>query len=88
MQANAGCSVVVRILQRSSLRVWRKMSNDVKTFDYLVIGGGSGGVASARRATEFGVTCGIIEKDRLGGTCVHKSFIRIYKIFPILLVIR
>lgn len=46
------------------------VTKDVKTFDYLVIGGGSGGVASARRATEFGVTCGLIEKSRLGGTCV------------------
>ncbi len=41
-----------------------------KDFDYLVIGGGSGGIASARRAAEFGVSVGIIENSRLGGTCV------------------
>lgn len=42
----------------------------VKTFDYLVIGGGSGGLASARRAAEFGVKAAIIEESRWGGTCV------------------
>ncbi|XP_046585393.1 glutathione reductase, mitochondrial-like [Haliotis rubra] len=43
----------------------------VKTFDYLVIGGGSGGLASARRAAEFGVKAAIIEESRWGGTCVN-----------------
>ncbi|KAI1711915.1 pyridine nucleotide-disulfide oxidoreductase domain-containing protein [Ditylenchus destructor] len=43
-----------------------------KEFDYLVIGGGSGGIASARRAREFGdVKVGLIESGRLGGTCVN-----------------
>jgi len=41
-------------------------------FDYLVIGGGSGGLASARRASKlYGVKAAIIEKARLGGTCVN-----------------
>ncbi|KAK6731987.1 hypothetical protein RB195_008061 [Necator americanus] len=43
----------------------------VREFDYLVIGGGSGGIASARRAREFGVSVGLIEEGRLGGTCVN-----------------
>ncbi|KAI6227164.1 Glutathione reductase [Aphelenchoides besseyi] len=42
-----------------------------KEFDYLVIGGGSGGIASARRAREFKVSVGLIEFTRLGGTCVN-----------------
>ena len=43
-----------------------------KHFHYLVIGGGSGGIASARRAAEFNdVSVGLIEKTRLGGTCVN-----------------
>ncbi|EEB06124.1 glutathione reductase [Schizosaccharomyces japonicus yFS275] len=43
-----------------------------KTFDYLVIGGGSGGLASARRAASYGVKVGLIEgSGRLGGTCVN-----------------
>ena len=41
-----------------------------KSFDYLVIGGGSGGIASARRAAEFGIKVGLVEHGRLGGTCV------------------
>lgn len=40
-------------------------------FDYLVIGGGSGGLASARRAAEFGVKAAVIEEARWGGTCVN-----------------
>jgi len=40
-------------------------------FDYLVVGGGSGGIASARRAAEFGVKVGLVEGSRLGGTCVN-----------------
>lgn len=40
-------------------------------FDYLVIGGGSGGVATARRAAEYGARVLLIESARLGGTCVN-----------------
>eukprot|EP00640_Fibrocapsa_japonica_P001735 CAMPEP_0113935778 /NCGR_PEP_ID=MMETSP1339-20121228/2855_1 /TAXON_ID=94617 /ORGANISM="Fibrocapsa japonica" /LENGTH=466 /DNA_ID=CAMNT_0000938037 /DNA_START=144 /DNA_END=1544 /DNA_ORIENTATION=- /assembly_acc=CAM_ASM_000762 len=40
-------------------------------FDYLVIGGGSGGVSSARRAAGYGKKVGIVENARLGGTCVN-----------------
>jgi len=44
-------------------------------FDLLVIGGGSGGVACARRAAGYGARAGVIENDRLGGTCVHRGCI-------------
>ena len=40
-------------------------------FEYLVIGGGSGGIASARRAAAHGAKVGVVERDRLGGTCVN-----------------
>lgn len=40
-------------------------------FDYLVIGGGSGGVATARRAASYGAKTVLIESHRLGGTCVN-----------------
>lgn len=40
-------------------------------FDYLVIGGGSGGLASARRAAHYGAKVAVIESGRLGGTCVN-----------------
>ncbi|ASC69116.1 glutathione-disulfide reductase [Halomicronema hongdechloris C2206] len=42
-------------------------------FDLFVIGGGSGGIAAARRATEYGATVGIAEAGRLGGTCVNRG---------------
>lgn len=41
-----------------------------KKFDYLVLGAGSGGIASVRRAAEFGTKGCVIEKGALGGTCV------------------
>ncbi len=40
-------------------------------FDYLCIGGGSGGIASANRASMYGAKVGLIEAKALGGTCVN-----------------
>ncbi len=40
-------------------------------YDYLVIGGGSGGIASARRAAEYGSKVAVFEPRPLGGTCVN-----------------
>ncbi|TFD01474.1 dihydrolipoyl dehydrogenase [Cryobacterium sinapicolor] len=40
-------------------------------FDLVVLGGGSGGYAAALRAVQLGLTVGLIEKDKLGGTCLH-----------------
>jgi len=40
-------------------------------YDYLVIGGGSGGIASARRAVKHGARVALIENGRMGGTCVN-----------------
>lgn len=41
-------------------------------YDYLVIGGGSGGMASARRAASYsGTKVAVVEQARLGGTCVN-----------------
>lgn len=42
-------------------------------FDLFVIGAGSGGIASARRAAEYGAKVGIVESSRLGGTCVNRG---------------
>lgn len=42
-------------------------------FDLFVIGGGSGGIATARRAAEYGAKVGVAEFDRLGGTCVNRG---------------
>ena len=48
-----------------------KLSMSTKHFDYLVIGAGSGGMASARRAAEYGAKVALVEKSALGGTCVN-----------------
>jgi glutathione reductase (NADPH) len=40
-------------------------------YDYLVIGGGSGGLATAQRAVEYGARVAIVEPAPLGGTCVN-----------------
>jgi glutathione reductase (NADPH) len=40
-------------------------------FDLVVIGGGSGGLAAAQRAAEYGARTALIEPGRLGGTCVN-----------------
>ncbi len=42
-------------------------------FDLLVIGGGSGGVATARRAAEHGAKVAVCEDNQWGGTCVHRG---------------
>ncbi|PJG82965.1 glutathione-disulfide reductase [Caviibacterium pharyngocola] len=42
-----------------------------KHYDYLAIGGGSGGIASINRAASYGKKCAIIEGKALGGTCVN-----------------
>ncbi|OOF69721.1 glutathione-disulfide reductase [Rodentibacter caecimuris] len=42
-----------------------------KHYDYLAIGGGSGGIASINRAASYGKKCAIIEAKYLGGTCVN-----------------
>jgi pyruvate/2-oxoglutarate dehydrogenase complex dihydrolipoamide dehydrogenase (E3) component len=41
------------------------------TFDLVVLGAGSGGYAAALRASQLGMTVGLIEKDKVGGTCLH-----------------
>ncbi len=41
------------------------------TFDYICIGGGSGGIASANRAAKHGKNVALIEAKAIGGTCVN-----------------
>src|SRR6188768_2252172 len=43
------------------------------SYDYIVIGGGSGGLASARRARRHGARVVVVEPSPLGGTCVNRG---------------
>lgn len=42
-----------------------------QNFDLVVLGAGSGGYAAALRATELGMTVALVEKNKVGGTCLH-----------------
>ncbi|NDC52273.1 MAG: FAD-dependent oxidoreductase, partial [Actinobacteria bacterium] len=44
-------------------------------FDVVILGGGSGGYACALRASQLGLKVVLIEKDKLGGTCLHRGCI-------------
>jgi dihydrolipoyl dehydrogenase len=50
------------------------MSNG-QQFDVVVLGGGSGGYATALRAAQLNLSVALIEKDKLGGTCLHRGCI-------------
>ena len=45
------------------------------TYDLVVLGGGSGGYAAALRAAELGLTVALVERDKVGGTCLHRGCI-------------
>ncbi|HAT6332612.1 TPA: glutathione-disulfide reductase [Legionella pneumophila subsp. pneumophila] len=47
------------------------MTMKTKHFDLIVLGGGSGGIASAVRAAQYGAKVAVIEQNHLGGTCVN-----------------
>ncbi|PRX97070.1 dihydrolipoyl dehydrogenase [Allonocardiopsis opalescens] len=51
------------------------MSDSGGTFDIVILGGGSGGYAAALRAAELGLSVALIEKDKVGGTCLHRGCI-------------
>jgi len=46
-----------------------------QNFDVVILGGGSGGYAAALRSAELGKTVALIEKDKVGGTCLHRGCI-------------
>ena len=47
----------------------------MSNFDLVVLGGGSGGYAAALRGAQLGLSVALIEKDKLGGTCLHRGCI-------------
>jgi len=44
---------------------------EASQFDVVILGAGSGGYACALRAAQLGLTVALVEKDKLGGTCLH-----------------
>jgi dihydrolipoamide dehydrogenase len=61
-----GAPVVSQILQHTG-----DASVSEQNFDLVVLGAGSGGYAAALRASQLGLSVGLIEKDKVGGTCLH-----------------
>jgi len=45
------------------------------SYDIVILGGGSGGYACALRAAELGMRVALVEKDKVGGTCLHRGCI-------------
>ncbi|WP_061965478.1 MULTISPECIES: dihydrolipoyl dehydrogenase [Demequina] len=46
-----------------------------RSFDVLILGAGSGGYAAALRAAQLGLTVGLVEESKVGGTCLHNGCI-------------
>ncbi|MGC5324450.1 dihydrolipoyl dehydrogenase [Brevibacillus sp. SYSU BS000544] len=44
-------------------------------FDVVILGGGTGGYVAAIRAAQLGLSVALVEKDKLGGTCLHRGCI-------------
>lgn len=47
----------------------------MSNFDLVILGGGSGGSAAALRGAQLGLSVALIEKDKVGGTCLHRGCI-------------
>ena len=62
-------------ITRGSSEQGEDVTDPNTTFDVVVLGGGSGGYAAAFRATELGMSVALVEKDKLGGTCLHRGCI-------------
>ncbi|MGI3781853.1 MAG: FAD-dependent oxidoreductase, partial [Janthinobacterium lividum] len=55
-------------------QVWRRDHNGQVSddnFDLVILGAGSGGYACALRAAQLGLRVALVERDLLGGTCLH-----------------
>jgi len=53
----------------------RELCVSGNAFDVVILGGGSGGYAAALRSAELGKSVVLIEKDKVGGTCLHRGCI-------------
>src|SRR5919107_1883795 len=60
---------------RRRLQRGASVSASTSPADLVILGGGSGGYAAAFRASELGLNVVLIEKDKVGGTCLHRGCI-------------
>src|SRR5688572_20486809 len=51
------------------------MADNDRTYDVVVLGGGPAGYAFALRAALLGLKIAIVERDKVGGTCLHRGCI-------------
>lgn len=60
---------------RAALHRGEPVSAPTQTADLVILGGGSGGYAAALRGAELGLSVVLVEKDKVGGTCLHRGCI-------------
>ncbi|MFI9528765.1 dihydrolipoyl dehydrogenase [Micromonospora rosaria] len=60
---------------RSSDATWELSVSEPNDFDVVILGGGSGGYATALRAAQLDLKVALVEKGKLGGTCLHNGCI-------------
>jgi dihydrolipoamide dehydrogenase len=72
-----GCRANPAALARDRTSVFEEqaVSEPTSPADLVILGGGSGGYAAALRAAELGLSVVLIERDKVGGTCLHRGCI-------------
>ncbi|RZT80202.1 dihydrolipoamide dehydrogenase [Micromonospora violae] len=71
------CLCYIPVTPRCSDATWELDVSEPNeaTFDIVILGGGSGGYATALRAVQLGLKVALVEKGKLGGTCLHNGCI-------------
>jgi dihydrolipoamide dehydrogenase len=62
---------MAQVIEGCTYEGGRRAVADANHFDVVILGAGSGGYACALRAAQLGLSVALIEKDNLGGTCLH-----------------